>query len=172
MLITVECWLSLLYSHIVPWSYWSEPSWIHGLHEFRMWALSIFHFFIGALSLHIFICFIEALPPSLIDIAIYRTYWYCRRKWNNWDYFFHYLRHIFYQLGGYPYRAGFRPVPRVIISRLSLRTFPGVTMRLCDLWTLTITFSDFVTICDYISHLTPHGFELMSWAQVAMWQPD
>ena len=42
MLITVECWLSLLYSHIVPWSYWSEPSWIHGLHEFRMWALSIF----------------------------------------------------------------------------------------------------------------------------------
>ena len=27
----------------------------------------------------------------------------------------------------------FRPVPRVIISRLSLRTFPGVAMSLCDL---------------------------------------
>ena len=28
-------------------------------------------------------------------------------KWNHWDYFFHYLRHIVYQLGGYPYRTDF-----------------------------------------------------------------
>ena len=115
------------------------------------WILAKFHPKL-ALSFH----------PKLLVIQLWLF------KWK----FIHFCLRDIETVGGYPYRAGFRPVPRVIISRLSLRTFPGVTMRLCDLWTLTITISDFIIMCDYISHLTPHGFELMSWAQVSMWQPD
>ena len=129
------------------------------------------YFFIGSRELAYFNYFIEALTPSVI--AFYRSYMLpaysdirsalsLRLVFIKWI-FIHLMRHRGFRLAGYPYRTDFDPCQGVIISELCLWKFPGVftdTQRLSSLWTLTITYPDFVTTCDYITHLTPHGFEL------------
>ena len=131
------------------------------------------YFFIGSRELSYFTYFIEALSPSLI--AFYRSYMVpaysvirsalsLRLVFIKWM-LIHLMRHRGYQLGGYPYRTDFDPCQGVILSELYLWKFPGIftdTQRLSSLWTLTITCPDFATTCDYIPHLTPHGFELKS----------
>ena len=144
----------------------------HGLHDFSPdYPRCFIYFFIGSRELAYFNYFIEALTPSLI--AFYRSYMLpaysdirsalsLRLVFIKWI-FIHLMRHRGFRLAGYPYRTDFDPCQGVIISELCLWKFPGVftdTQRLSSLWTLTITYPDFVTTCDYITHLTPHGFEL------------
>ena len=157
------------------WWYWSTYN-LHGSMAFMIFIWALYQ---SSSWLSYFIYFIEALSPSLIGIAVYRSYWYCQRsshQINTQSFTGVILVEILplFETERLPTRRlsisdRFRPVPRVIISGLSLRTFPGVTMTFYHLWTLTITYPNFVTMYDYITHLTPHGFELVD---LARWEPE
>ena len=148
-------------SYIDPW-----PSWF-------LSELSI-----EALGFHISSISSKHLRPVLLALLFHRSYWYCQRSSHqiNTQSFTGVICVEFlplFETQRLPTRRlsrsdRFRPVPRAIISRLSLRRFPGVTMTFYHLWTLRITYPNFVTTCDYISHLTPHGFELVD---LTTWEP-
>ena len=87
--------------------YRSYPTWIHGLREF---LCELYLYFTFSSELWAFILSFDSSKLSrpvsltLLFIGLIGT---AGVKWNNWDYFFHYSRHIVYQLGGYPYWTNF-----------------------------------------------------------------
>ena len=77
--------------------------------------------------------------------------------------FIHLVRHL---TGWLPYRTDFDRCQGSSSVNFSLRIFPGVAVTQSDLWPYLFTIPDIVITRDYISHLTPWGFELMS---LVMW---
>ena len=58
------------------WWYWSTYI-LHGSMAFMIFIWALYQ---SSSWLSYFIYFIEALAPSLIGIAVYRSYWYCQRS--------------------------------------------------------------------------------------------